>query len=299
MKDSHFDNILNDCLERIAAGESVAECLARYPEQAEALLPLLRMGQATMHAAHVSVPSPTSKARGKARMQAALATNRQRRSKRLKFPRIFWRPISTPMLAAFAAVFLTVVAAGGTTVASGSSIPGETLYPIKSVKEKVEECIARSSEHKAQVHAKLARERGREMHELIRKGRIHDAEVVAFRLNQHLNQSANHIGVVVPSHFIEMPKVSAHHNHQSSAAELKHRLSDDEAYVKGQLIAIVKDVPEPHKQRIWRLMHQSNLGYRVLIVALDRDGESKSQRYYGYHDNLDRIRIPEPESGQR
>ena len=37
---------------------------------------------------------------------------------------------------------------------------------------------------RAQVHAKLARERGREMRELIVRGRIYEAEVVAFPTSQ-------------------------------------------------------------------------------------------------------------------
>lgn len=260
MSDSHFDNIVNECLERLAAGESVMDCLARYPEHADELAPLLGMMHATTQASRAAMPSVAGKARGMERMQAALAKGRHRRGRRLQLPRIFWRPITTPIAVAFAVVFLAIVAAGGTTVASADSIPGEPLYPVKSIREGVEERIARSDEHKAQVHAKLARERGREMRELIVRGRIYEAEVVAFRLHKHLNKSANHMGVVVSSHFVEMPRVPVHPSHSADA--LRQRLSHDEAYVKGQLTAVVKQVPEPHKHRVWRLMYQSDLGYR-------------------------------------
>ena len=213
-------------------------------------------------------------------MQAALADGEHRHGRRWQMPRIFCRPISTPIAAAFVVVFLTIVAAGGTTVASADSIPGEALYPVKSMRESVEERIARSDEHKARVHAKLARERGREMRELIVRGRIYEAEIVAFRLHQHLNESANRIGVMVSSHFIEMPRVPTDRSRQASAAALRQKLSSDEAYVKGQLTAAAKQVPEPHKSRVWRLMHQSDLGYRVVIVALDGDREMSGSGYY-------------------
>ena len=278
MSDSHLDNIVDECLERLAAGESVTDCLARYPEHADELAPLLRMMHATMQASRAATPSAAGKARGMERMQAALTEGRHRRGRRLQLSRIFWRPITTPIAAAFAVVFLTIIAAGGTTVASAHSIPGEPLYPVKSIREGVEERIARTDEHKAQVHAKLARERGREMRELIVRGRIYEAEVVAFRLHKHLNKSATHMGVVVSSHFIEMPRVPAHPSHSANA--LRQRLSHDEAYVKGQLTAVVKQVPEPHKHRVWRLMHQSDLGYRVVIVALDGRGEPTVMGYY-------------------
>ncbi len=278
MSDSHFDNIVNECLERLAAGESVMDCLARYPEHADELAPLLGMMHATTQASRAAMPSAAGKARGIEQMQAALAKGRHRRGRRLQLPRIFWRPITTPIAVAFAVVFLAIVAAGGTTVASADSIPGEPLYPVKSIRESVEERIARSDEHKAQVHAKLARERGREMRELIVRGRIYEAEVVAFRLHKHLNKSANHMGVVVSSHFVEMPRVPVHPSHSADA--LRQRLSHDEAYVKGQLTAVVKQVPEPHKHRVWRLMYQSDLGYRVVIVALDGRGEPTVMGYY-------------------
>ena len=42
MSDSHLDNIVDECSERLAAGESVTDCLARYPEHADELAPLLR-----------------------------------------------------------------------------------------------------------------------------------------------------------------------------------------------------------------------------------------------------------------
>ena len=280
MSDSNFDNALNDCLERMAAGETLAECLARHPEHADELAPLLRMGQATMRLSQSAEPSAVGRARGLSRLQRALSDNSHRKRRWWHFPGIYWRPISTPVAAAFAVVFLTIVAAGGTTVASADSLPGEPLYPVKSMRENVEERIARSDEHKAQLHAKLARERGREMRELIVRGRIYEAEVVAFRLQQHLNESANRLGVVVPSHFIEMPGIKAHHRHNKSAVALRQRLSHDEKYVKGQLTAVVKQVPEPHKKRVWRLMHQSDLGYRVVLVALDGEGQPTVMGYY-------------------
>lgn len=280
MSDSSFDDALNDCLERMAAGDTVAECLARHPEQADELAPLLRMGQATMRLSKSAEPSAAGRARGRTRLQSALSDNRHRKKRRWQLPRIYWRPISTPVAAALAVVFLTIVAAGGTTVASADSIPGEPLYPVKSMRESVEERIARSDEHKAQLHAKLARERGREMRELIIRGRIYEAEAVAFRLHQHLNESANRIGVVVPSHFIEMPGIKARHTRNKSAVALRQRLSHDEKYVKGQLTAVVKQVPEPHKKRVWRLMHQSDMGYRVVLVALNGEGQPTVMGYY-------------------
>jgi uncharacterized protein (DUF433 family) len=37
----NLTTITDDCLERLARGESVADCLARYPEAADQLAPIL------------------------------------------------------------------------------------------------------------------------------------------------------------------------------------------------------------------------------------------------------------------
>ena len=215
MSDSNFDNALNDCLERMAAGETLAECLARHPEHADELAPLLRMGQATMRLSQSVEPSAAGRVRGMTRLQSALSDNRHRKRRRWHLPRIYWRPISTPVAAAFAVAFLTIVAAGGTTVASADSLPGEPAVPGE------ERCVRTwRSGLRAQTNTRHSSTQswrvsgGREMRELIIRGRIYEAEVVAFRLQQHLNESANRLGVVVPSHFIEMPAIKAHHRAQ-------------------------------------------------------------------------------------
>ncbi len=41
-KGKRFDNVLNECLERLLKGETIEQCLQSYPEQAAELEPLLR-----------------------------------------------------------------------------------------------------------------------------------------------------------------------------------------------------------------------------------------------------------------
>ena len=40
-----FDDILNDCLERVARGEGLQQCMESYPEYREELAPLLGVRQ--------------------------------------------------------------------------------------------------------------------------------------------------------------------------------------------------------------------------------------------------------------
>ena len=55
MKNSELENILDECLERLVKGETVEQCLQRYPEQAAQLELLLRTAQAVKG---VSYPAP-------------------------------------------------------------------------------------------------------------------------------------------------------------------------------------------------------------------------------------------------
>lgn len=287
MSASDFDNVLNECLEMLSAGQDVSQCLAAYPEHASELAPLLRVASATMRLSHSIAPSAEAKARGLARMNDALANGprQDRRRFGLRLPnmaRLLPRPISAPIAAAFAVVFLTIVAAGGTTMASSDSVPGEPLYWVKSAREMCEERIARSAESKAQVHARHARERGREMGELIARGRLQDAERVVIRLQYHLTKSADHMGIVLTAHSVEMPSRAIDRGRIPSANALKRMLAHDEAYVKGQLSALTNQLPEPEAKRVWRLMRKSDFGYRVVIVALEEHSGAAHDGYYGY-----------------
>ncbi len=61
-----FDEILDKCIDSINSGDSIDECLARYPEHAAELMPLLR----TVTGAHSAVPfTPSAEKKQAARQQ--------------------------------------------------------------------------------------------------------------------------------------------------------------------------------------------------------------------------------------
>ena len=70
-QDKQFDNILNECLDRILRGETVEKCLQSYPEQAPELEPLLRTALATKMASHIQ-PRPEFKAKARYEFTAAI-----------------------------------------------------------------------------------------------------------------------------------------------------------------------------------------------------------------------------------
>ncbi len=269
MSASNFDNALNECIDMLAAGADARQCLAAHPEHAAELAPLLRVASATLRASRTIAPSEAAKARGLARVNEAAAAKARKPRRRFALPRLFSRPLSAPVLAAFGLVFLTIVAAGGTTVAASDSVPGERLYWVKSARESVEMRMARGDASKAQAHARLARERGREMGALISRGRVQDAELVVVRMQRHLAESANYVGVVLPTHAAELPLRYIDRQRLPVANALRQTLADDEAYVRAHLSALLALAPERDAPRARRLMHRSDLGYKIVIVALE------------------------------
>ena len=255
-----FEDVLNECLERVAAGDDIRRCASSYPEHEEELLSLLTMA-AAMQAVSTPPDTAEAKARGFVRFSQADADRRAR--KRRAVPALL-RPIARPLIVAFAVVAVTAVAAGGTTVASSNSVPGEPLYWVKTAKESISlRIMPRSDISTAKVHARLAEERGKEMRTLIEMGRIGAAEDLAVRMQQHLNASATSIGVVVPELRGEMRPPRIH-----NARELRSSLERGGSRLRASLSSLMQEVPAEHRPRVQRVMRQSELRYRMLIEAL-------------------------------
>jgi hypothetical protein len=255
-----FEDVLNECLERVASGDDARRCASSHPEHEEELLPLLTMA-AAMQAISTPPSSAEAKARGFVRFTQADADRRAR--KRRPVPALL-RPMAKPLIVAFAAVAVTAVAAGGTTVASSNSVPGEPLYWVKTTKESISlRIIPRSDISTAEVHARLAEERGKEMRRLIEMGRIGAAEDLAVRMRKHLNASATFVGVVVPEHRGEMRPPRTR-----NARELRSSLERGGSRLRAALSRLMQDVPPEHRPRVQRVMRQSELRYRMLIEAL-------------------------------
>jgi len=121
----NLDALLDECIDRINRGQSLEECLARYPEHAERLEPLLR-SILDIRATCSPMPSPAAKAAARRRLHAALHNdNSKRRSKMNR--RAFALPFGRPKAwVAIAAVALLAIIAG---ISSWALMPGGTPAP--------------------------------------------------------------------------------------------------------------------------------------------------------------------------
>jgi hypothetical protein len=177
------EDILNECTERLLRGESVEQCLQRYPEQAPDLEPLLRVAAAARRASSAVEPRPEFKARVRHEVQSQLRSE-GRKAEPKRIPALRWIPRWAAVAACVALVF--VFAAGGTVAASSGSVPGDTLYPVKTATEQVQMKLTFSEAAKAKLQARFAERRAREMARLAEKGRTAQLGALASRFKAHL-----------------------------------------------------------------------------------------------------------------
>jgi hypothetical protein len=180
MNNKEFDNILDDCLERLLVkGEGLEQCLERYPAQADELRPLLETALAAREASAIQ-PRPDFRARARYQFQSALKETAAGKSRTSWgwFPR--WAT-------AVAVVLVLVLAGGGTVFAADSSMPDSPLYSVKLATEQVRLALTPSQMGKARLCAELADRRVAEIAYMADKGDAQQVELITQRLDDKLD----------------------------------------------------------------------------------------------------------------
>jgi hypothetical protein len=179
MKDKEFENILDECLERIVLkGETLEQCLERYPEQADELKPLLETVLAVKEASAVE-PRPDFKARARYQFRSALGEKAAPKRR----PFFGWLP---RWATALSIVLVVLLAGGGTVVAAANSMPDSILYPVKLATEEVRLAFTPSQLGKARLCSDFADERVAEIIYMAEKGDAHQVELITERLDDRL-----------------------------------------------------------------------------------------------------------------
>lgn len=171
---SELARAFEEGLAAIAAGGTVESFLARYPEQAPVLEPLLRLATDLGTALRVE-PRAVARATGRV---AVLERARRR-------PQGLWSWLPVPVAAlgrsfvsaALVAVALLIVSSGAA-VASAAALPGEPLYAIKLQIEELQVNLAATPEQKAEVALARASTRTDEVRRLTSLGRTVSPEVL-------------------------------------------------------------------------------------------------------------------------
>ena len=180
---SRFEDILSDCTERLLQGESVEQCLQRYPEQARELEPLLRVAAAARETASAVEPGPEFKDRTRYEIQSRLRAAEPKAGAR-KSSMMGWMPRWA--VAAVSLVFVILLCGTTTVAASSDALPGDTLYGVKTTAEAVQLRLTFSEEGKARLQARFAERRAWEMARLAESGRTDRLRTLATRFGEHL-----------------------------------------------------------------------------------------------------------------
>ena len=266
-----FVEALNDCVERLARGESVQDCLDRYPERSEELRPLLEVSASTIRTAEQIQPDPIARQRNFLRFSQAVSEGT--RCKRERVP--WWRPwefrkftsIARPAVVGLMAIVIMATGIGATTAASSSSVPGEPLYWVKATRENVESRLPRSEESHANYQAKLAQVRGDEINKLIERGEFAEADRVIIRMTVHLKRCARHAGVTVAADPVEMPFKPSSNMGRDDADRLGKRLENDRRVFKMKVERAQRHLTSEEREQVERFLRQADLGYGLFIDA--------------------------------
>lgn len=291
-KSRKFNNILDDCLERLLVnGETIEQCLRSYPEQADELESLLPTVLATKQASAIQ---PRPEFRAKARYQFRLALQEIEQKRRLPF--FGWQPRWATVVAI---ILVLLLAGGGTVVAAGNSMPGNPLYPVKLATEQVQLALTPSALNKAELYAKLADKRVAEIIYVANKGKPEQVERVAQRLNNYLvmiaslalaeregeralpvpapaPQTVAPPREVMPSEEIPAALPPAKGREDTAAypqvdgrAKLRTQLAHYAVNHPARLHAVLRTAPASAKPALRRAIAASVAGYKKALEALD------------------------------
>jgi len=273
-----FDNILDECLERLLIkGKTIEQCLQSYPEQAADLKPLLQMALAARQAAAVQ-PRAEFKASARYQFQSALQeiSSPKRRPLLSWFPR--WATVVTTALG-------VLLMGGGTIAAASYSMPDSLLYPIKLATEQVRLALTPSDIGKAELCAKFADRRVAEIIYTANKGDIQRVEAATQRLDERLvmlaslTSSPEDIETEAPRMLESAPPMQLGEAEDSQVvpvpgskdnrAKLRTTVADYAAKNPSFLRAALEKAPESAKSALRRAINVAQTGYEKALKGWD------------------------------
>jgi hypothetical protein len=177
-----FENVLDDCLTRVQAGSSVEEYLATYPKYAEALRPLLSMASA-VQGVPVPRPEPAVVYANQQRMLDAVQAKAvgQQAARRFFSPRARknWpssgglanHPFLRTALTMVTLILVVALGTGGLVTAAADTLPGDSLYSVKRIAEKVRLSLTFDTAARQQFLTEFAQARQDEVWAVLEAGR--------------------------------------------------------------------------------------------------------------------------------
>jgi len=173
-----FDSALDNCLNLLREGASVEDCLARYPDHADDLRPLISLASAVRG---VPVPRPDANTIEAHRRQMLDAVKNSADLNNRRIPAALgwlWRPggNSVPGSRIRTALTLAVVlllvglAAGALFISTANCLPGQALYPLKRFGENIRYSLTTDPAARQHLRTDYRLERQREVRQVLDGG---------------------------------------------------------------------------------------------------------------------------------
>jgi hypothetical protein len=269
MASERLDKIVNDCLERMASGEPVEACLASYPEDRGQLAPLLKTAAKTLMAAATVGPDAMARQGGLQKFNEAVA-QRATRKRELRLPRFIWQsPVSRPIVAGALVLLVATGMALGADVAASNSIPGDSIYWVKTSKENILMKLPQSDMSKAKDHVRLAQKRGNEMGQLLDKGMSVEAERHYGEVNRNIGQTLDLVGLRMSTNTTEMPTRGFSTANRAELDAIKAILERNWTASHNALSVHMVSASDKDRIIILGLIQRNKLMYRTLIAFLE------------------------------
>jgi len=183
-----LDMILDRCIDDLLRGTTVAECVSRYPQYREELIPLLQAAE-SLRELPKEEPRRDAVRATLVRVGAAMAeqveADEAPQAAGSSGGRILPFRISRPvrrLVVGLAAVIVLVILGG----ASADTVPGDLFYPLKLAKEKVTFGLTTKPGHRAELRLTFA---DRRLEELVKMADS-DGEVDPNLVRRLLKQGA-------------------------------------------------------------------------------------------------------------
>jgi hypothetical protein len=168
-------DILEICLQELENGADLEAVLARYPDHANELRPILNAAVVARTMA-VPAPSPDAVRRGRAKLLQHASEMREVKAA----PRKRMIPIFQRLAISLALATIFLASGTGLVGASSSALPGENLYPVKRTWEDMRLFFTFNPEYRETLEQTFEDERLQEVNDLLVEGR---------------NQTVHYVGV--------------------------------------------------------------------------------------------------------
>ena len=169
----NFQTILNECLKELEAGQPLEAVLARYPEQADELRPLLLTAE-NLKAMPIARPRSHVQQAGWQRFLGEAIALRRARERRPAFS--LWRPLA---VAASFVLVLFFLAGGATVYAASRSLPDSPLYPLKLATEEARLWFVFDEDDRAGILLDQSETRMTEIRKLVQQGKPVEGNVLS------------------------------------------------------------------------------------------------------------------------